>query len=344
MKISARILIAAVAGLLAGIAAAADARAADTAKVIKERGRLRCGVNTGSAGFSAPDSQGNWKGLDVDTCRALAAVMLGDKDKVEFVPTSAAQRIPAIQSGEVDILARNTTMTMTRDTATGLKFAPATFYDGQAFIVPVTLGVNSVKDLNGATVCISPGTTTELNLADYFRANKLSFTPVLIQELADAEAAFIAGRCDAYTADRTNLAIFRMNRAGNPADYKILPETISKEPLAPIYRQGDDHWGNIIRWTIYALIEAEERGVTQANVAEKRASDDPNVRRLLGSTPGMGKGIELDDEWAYRAISAVGNYGEIFDRHFGANSPLKLDRGMNRLWTDGGLMYAMPIR
>jgi general L-amino acid transport system substrate-binding protein len=339
-----RIVIAAgIAGLFVGFAAA-EVRAADTATVIKERGKLRCGVNTGSAGFSAPDSQGNWKGLDVDTCRALAAVMLGDKDKVEFVPTSAAQRIPAIQSGEVDILARNTTMTMTRDTAIGLKFGPVTFYDGQAFIVPAKLGVNSVKDLNGATICVAPGTTTELNLADYFRANKLSFTPVLIQELADAEAAFLAGRCDAYTADRTNLAIFRMSRAGNAEDYKILPESISKEPLAPIYRQGDDRWGNIIRWTVYALLEAEERGVTQANVADRRKSEDPNVRRLLGSTPGMGKGIDVDDEWAYRAISAVGNYGEIFDRHFGARSPLKLDRGLNRLWTDGGLMYAMPIR
>ncbi len=344
MKPSARILTAGIVGLVVGLAGA-HAQAADTATVIKERGKLRCGVNTGSAGFSAPDSQGNWRGLDVDTCRALAAAMLGDKDKIEFVPTSAAQRIPAIQSGEVDILARNTTMTMTRDTATGLKFAPVTFYDGQAFIVPAKLGVNSVRELNGATICVSPGTTTELNLADYFRANKLSFTPVLIQELADAEAAFIAGRCDAYTADRTNLAIFRMSRAGNPADYKLLPETISKEPLAPIYRQGDDRWGNIVRWTVYALIEAEERGITQADVAEKRrATDDPNVRRLLGATPGMGTGIGLDDEWAYRAISAVGNYGEIFDRHFGANSPLKLDRGLNRLWTDGGLMYAMPIR
>jgi general L-amino acid transport system substrate-binding protein len=260
------------------------------------------------------------------------------------VPLTAQQRFTALQSGEVDLLSRNTTWTLLRDSDLGLNFAAVVFYDGQGFMVPKKLGVKSAKELNGATVCVQPGTTTELNLADYFRANKMQFKPVVIEKLDEVENAFFSGRCDAYTTDRSGLAATRAARAPNPDDYVILPEVISKEPLAPAVRQGDDQWNDIVRWVIYALFEAEEKNITAKNVDDMAKSDDPTIKRLLGVTPGMGKALGVDEKWAYNAIKAVGNYGEIFERNVGEGSPLRLDRGPNNLWTHGGLIYAMPIR
>ncbi|MBM3483548.1 MAG: amino acid ABC transporter substrate-binding protein [Alphaproteobacteria bacterium] len=334
--------------LVIGVFAAAvfngEARAGATLDAIKARGELICGVNTGLAGFSRPDDQGKWTGLDVDICRAIAAAIVGSADKVKFVPLNAQQRFPALQSGEVDVLSRNTTWTLTRDSSSGFNFAPPVYYDGQGFMVAKSLGVTSAKELGGATVCVQQGTTTELNLADYFRATGLSLKPLVFVELAEAEQAFFANRCDAYTTDASGLASTRAAKAGNPDDYVILPEIISKEPLGPAVRHGDDQFFDIVKWTIYALIEAEERGVTQGNLDEMRASQDPNIMRLLGTTPGMGEALGLDPEWAARAIKAVGNYGEVFERNVGMATPLKLDRGLNALWTKGGLMYAPPIR
>jgi general L-amino acid transport system substrate-binding protein len=324
--------------------AAAPALAGPTVDKIKSQGAIVCGVSTGLAGFSLADSQGKYTGLDVDFCRALAAAVLGDANKVKFAPLSAQQRFTALQSGEVDLLSRNTTWTLQRDTQLGLDFAPTMYYDGQGFMVAKKLGVKSAKELNGATVCVQPGTTTELNLADYFRANKIQFKPVVIEKLDEVEQAFFSGRCDAYTTDASGLAATRVSKAPKPDDYVILPEIISKEPLAPAVRHGDNEWLDIVKWTVYALIEAEEKGVTSKNVDQMLSSDDPNVKRLLGATPGMGKSLNLDEKWAYNAIKQVGNYGEIFDRNVGKDSPLKLERGLNDLWTRGGLQYAMPIR
>lgn len=337
-----RLLAAAAATAL--IAAAGSAHAGATLDAIKSRGVVNCGVNTGLVGFAQPDAQGKFTGLDVDVCKAVAAAVLGDGEKVKFVPTNAQQRFSALQSGEIDILSRNTTWTQTRDTALGLAFAGVTYYDGQGFMVAKKLGVKSARELNGATVCVQPGTTTELNLADYFRSQKIDFKPVVIQELTDIEKAFFEGRCDAYTTDASGLASTRAARAGNAADYVILPEIISKEPLGPSVRQGDWEWFNIVKWTTYGLIAAEEKGITQANVEQMKNSADPEVKRMLGSTPGMGKNLGLPEDWLAKAIKSVGNYGEIFERNVGAKTPLKLDRGLNALWTDGGLMYAMPFR
>jgi general L-amino acid transport system substrate-binding protein len=334
----------AVCGAAALLAVAAGAAVAGpTLDKVKQNG-LVCGVSTGVAGFSIADSQGKYTGIDADICRALAASVTGDANKVKFVPLTAQQRFTAIQSGEVDVLSRNTTYSLQRDTQLGLNFGPVVFYDGQGFMVPAKLGVKSAKDLAGATVCVQPGTTTELNLADYFRSIKADFKPVVIEKLDEVEAAYFSGRCDAYTTDKSGLASTRLVKAQNPADHVILPETISKEPLAPAVRQGDDEWNDILRWTIYALLEAEERGITSKNLDEMAKSDDPNVKRLLGVTPGMGKSLNLDEKWAYNAIKQVGNYGEIWDRNLGKDSPLKLERGLNDLWTRGGLQYAPPIR
>jgi general L-amino acid transport system substrate-binding protein len=334
--------MAALVGLAAGGGAMADSGA--TLAAVKQRGQVNCGVSTGVTGFSAPDSQGKWAGLDVDVCRALAAAIFGSGDKVKFSPATSEQRFPMLQSGEVDLLSRNTTWTLTRDTVNGFNFAPVTFYDGQGFLVPTKLGVKSAKELNGATVCVQPGTTTELNLADYFRATKMEFKPVVIEELNQLEAAFVGGRCDVYTTDASGLASFRAARSGRPGDFLLLPERISKEPLAPTVRQGDDEWFDIVKWTVYALIQAEESGITQANVEDMKKSSDPGIQRFLGVTPGMGKALHLDEAWAANAIKAVGNYGETFERNVGRGSALKLERGYNDLWTRGGLMYAMPIR
>ncbi len=320
------------------------AQAGPTLDKIKQAGTLVCGVNPGLAGFGQPDNQGNYTGLDVDVCKAIAAALFGDAGKVKYVPLTAQQRFTALQSGEVDILSRNTTVTLQRDTELGLNFGPVVYYDGQGFMVTKKSGIKSAKELNGATICVQPGTTTELNLADYFRANKMTFKPLVIEKLDEVVAAYLSGRCDVFTTDRSGLAATRVARAPNPEDHVILPEVISKEPLAPTVRQGDDQWNDVVRWVVYALIEAEEAGITSKNIDEKLKSEDPGIKRMLGVTPGLGKALGLGEKWAYNAVKAVGNYGEIFDRNVGKDSPLKLDRGINALWSQGGLMYAMPIR
>ena len=318
--------------------------AGPTLDKIKQAGGLSCGVPTGVPGYAQPDAQGVYSGFDIDICKALSAAIFGDPNKVKYVPLTAQQRFTALQSGEVDILSNNTTWTLQRDTDLGLNFGPVVFYDGQGFLVPKKLNVTSAKDLNGATVCVQPGTTTELNLADYFRANKMEYKPVVIEKIDEVYAAFFSGRCDVMTGDSSALAAQRVGRASNPDDYMILPERISKEPLAPVVRHGDDQWHDIVDWVVYALIQAEESGITKANVDDMLKSEDPSIKRMLGVTPGMGKALGLDETWAYNEVKLVGNYGEIFDRNIGANSPMKLERGLNNLWTRGGLLYAMPIR
>jgi general L-amino acid transport system substrate-binding protein len=333
------LVIGAVVALLGG-----TAQAGPTLDKVKQAGQISCGVGTGLAGFGAPDSQGRWAGFNIDICKALSAAIFGAVDKVKYVPLTAQQRFTALQSGEVDLLSNNTTDTMQRDTALGLNFAPVVFYDGQGFMVAKKLGVKSAKELNGATICVAPGTTTELNLADYFRTNKMDFKPVVIEKVDEIRAAFFSGRCDAYTTDASALNATRIANAPNPDDYVILPERISKEPLAPVVRHGDDEWSDIVRWVVYALIEAEEKGVTSKNVDDMLKSEDPNIKRMLGVTPGMGKALGLDEKWAYNEVKLVGNYGEIFDRTLGKDTELKFERGLNDLWTHGGLIYAMPIR
>ncbi|MGE0629250.1 MAG: amino acid ABC transporter substrate-binding protein [Hyphomicrobiaceae bacterium] len=330
------------AGVVFGVSGSAAVAGAKL-DAIKSRGQIVCGVNTGLAGFALADSSGRWQGLDVDVCRAVAAALFGDPGKVRFVPLNAQQRFTALQSGEVDVLSRNTTWTLSRDTQLGLNFAAVTYYDGQGFMVPKKIGVKSAKELSGATVCVQPGTTTELNLADYFRANNMQFKPVVIENLQEVNAAFFSGRCDVLTTDASGLASVLTKDAPNKgADYMILPEVISKEPLAVAVAQGDDQWLDIVRWTIFALIEAEEHGITQANVAAMaKETKNPNIARILGKTPGMGKAMGLSEDWVVNIVKAVGNYGEIWDRNI---KPLNLTRGLNNLWTNGGLMYAPPIR
>ncbi|MFZ9286427.1 MAG: amino acid ABC transporter substrate-binding protein, partial [Burkholderiaceae bacterium] len=332
------------AGLVAmGALLALPAHAGKTIDAIKARGQLVCGVNTGLAGFSAADSQGNWSGLDVDYCKALAATLLGDASKVKWVPLNAQQRFTALQSGEIDVLSRNTTWTLTRDASLGLSFVGVTYYDGQGFMVPSKGKIKSAKQLKGATVCVQSGTTTEKNLTDYSRANKLDIKPVVFEKVEAATGAYFAGRCVAYTTDASGLASVRNKEAKNPADHIILPELISKEPLGPMVRRGDDEWFAIVKWTLYGLLEAEEYGVTQANVDQlKTSSQDPVVQRLLGATEDTGKLLGLDKDWMVRAIKATGNYGEIFERNVGPKSALGLPRGVNSLWNKGGLMYAYP--
>ena len=320
------------------------AKAGQTFDTVKSRGVVTCGVHTGLGGFGAPDEKGQWAGLDVDVCRAVAAAMFGDAAKVKYVPLSAQQRLTALQSGEIDLLSRNTSWTLTRDTANGLNFTATDFYDGQGFLVAKKLGVKSAKELNGATVCVQTGTTTELNLADFARANKLDLKPVTIENFDEATSAFVSGRCDAMTSDTSQLAAIRANQTPNPDDYEILPELISKEPLSTAVRHGDDQWFDLVKWSFYAMLEAEERGITSKNVDDQLKSSDPNVQRLLGVTPGMGKSLGVGEQWAYAIIKQVGNYGESFDRNVGKGSKLKLDRGLNALWNKGGLMYPMPVR
>jgi general L-amino acid transport system substrate-binding protein len=336
----------AVGGLLAaGALTVMPAHAGKNLDTIKQRGQVICGVNVGLAGFSAADSQGNWTGLDVDICRAIAAATVGDATKVRFVPTNAQQRFTALQSGEIDILSRNTTWTLTRDASLGMHFTGVTYYDGQGFMVPVKSKIKSAKQLKGATVCVQSGTTTEKNLTDYSRANNLGIKPVVFEKVEAATGAYFSGRCQAYTTDASGLASVRNKEAKNPADHVILPELISKEPLGPAVRRGDDEWFAIVKWVVYGLIEAEEYGVTQANVDKLLAeSTDPVVLRLLGKTEDTGKLLGLDKDWMVRAIKATGNYGEIFERNVGPKTPLNLPRGVNNLWTKGGLMYAPPVR
>ncbi|MFC3226428.1 amino acid ABC transporter substrate-binding protein [Marinibaculum pumilum] len=328
--------------IAAAVTIAAPAFAGETVDAIKQRGTIKCGVNVGLAGFSEANDQGQWAGVDVDVCRAVAAALLGDATKVEYTPLTAQQRFTSLQSGEIDILSRNTTWTLTRDTKLGLNFAGVNYYDGQGFLVPKALGVKSAKELSGATICVEPGTTTELNLADYFRANNMQFEPVVIENINEATSAFFEGRCDVYTTDASGLASIRQTKAPNPADYVILPEIISKEPLGPVVRHGDDQWLDIVKWSLIAMLEAEEKGVTSANVDKMKESKDPTIMRLLGTTPGMGEALGVDEEWAYRIVKQVGNYGESYERNLTAR--LGLERGLNALWTNGGLMYGFPIR
>ncbi len=323
----------------------APAHAGKTLDAIKARGQVVCGVNVGLAGFSGADSNGVWTGLDVDVCKAIAASVLGDASKVKWVPLNAQQRFTALQSGEIDILSRNTTFSLTRDASLGLHMTAVTYYDGQGFMVPVKGKVKSAKQLKGATVCVQSGTTTEKNLTDFSRANNLAMKPVVFEKLEATNAAYFSGRCQAYTTDASGLASIRNKEATNPAEHLVLPELISKEPLGPMVRRGDDEWFAIAKWVIYGLIEAEEYGVTQANVdAMQKDSKDPVVGRLTGSTEDTGKLLGLEKDWLVKAIKAVGNYGEIFERNVGPKTALALPRGANNLWTNGGQMYAFPVR
>jgi len=322
----------------------AQAHAGKTLDQIRQRGQLVCGVSTGVIGFSAADSRGRWSGLDVDVCRAIAAAVLGDANKVKYVPLNAEQRFTALQSGEVDLLSRNTTWTLTRDASLGLSFTAITYYDGQGFLVPKRLKLKSAAQLRGAEICVQSGTTTEKNLGDYFKAQGVNIKPVVFENFEASIRAFFSGRCQAYTTDASALAFIRSKEARKPDDYQILPERISKEPLGPVVRRGDDEWFTIVKWVVFALIDAEEYGVTRGNIQALKASANPAIGRLLGSTEDSGRPLGLDRYWAARAVGAVGNYGEIFRRNVGADSPLKLARGLNALWTQGGLMYAPPIR
>jgi general L-amino acid transport system substrate-binding protein len=337
----------AAATVVAAALAAGPALAGKDLDNIRKRGSLVCGVNTALAGFSIADSQGRWTGIDVDVCRAVAAAIFGDANKVQFKPTSAQQRFTALQSGEVDILSRNTTWTVTRDASLGLVFTGVTFYDGQGFMVAKKLGVKSAKELDGAEICVQSGTTTELNLTDFLKANKLSKAkPIVFEKIEEATGAFFAGRCQAYTTDASGLAAVRSKDAKNPDDYVILPELISKEPLGPVVRQGDWEFFAIVKWVLFAMVEAEEYGVSRANVDQMKSSPNPAVKRLLGvdAKNDMGKLLGLKADWAYQIIKQVGNYGDIYDRNVGPKTPLKLERGLNALWSKGGLQYAPPIR
>ncbi|MCF8531800.1 MAG: amino acid ABC transporter substrate-binding protein [Reyranella sp.] len=343
-----KVMMAATAGIVAVVlGTAGTAYAGKELDAIKARGQLLCGVGTGTAGFHLANTQGKWVGLNVDVCRAVSAAIFGDAEKVKYVPLTSQQRFTALQSGEVDMLSNNTTWTLTRDTALGFDFTGVTYYDGQGFMVPKKLGVKNAKELNGATVCVAPGTTTELNLADYFRANKMSFKPVVIEKVDEIRAAFFSGRCDVYTTDASSLAATRAANVPAPLtieDFVILPEIISKEPLGPVVRHGDNQFADIVRWALFAMVEAEEYGITSKNVDEMLKSDNPTIKRILGTTPGMGKALGVADNWVYQIIKQVGNYGESFDRNVGPGSPLKIERGQNALWTKGGLQYAPPIR
>ncbi|MBY4630304.1 amino acid ABC transporter substrate-binding protein [Rhizobium croatiense] len=327
------------------LALGASAASATTLGDVKAKGFVQCGVNTGLAGFAAPDASGNWAGFDVDFCKAVASAVFGDPTKVKFTPLSAANRFPALQSGEVDLLARNTTWSINRDTALGLNFRFVNYYDGQGFMVRKSLNVKSALELSGASVCVQSGTTTELNLADYFKANNLQYNPVVFEKLDEVNAAYDAGRCDVYTTDQSGLYSLRLTLK-NPDEHAILPEIISKEPLAPAVRQGDDQWFDIVSWVGYAMINAEEVGITQANVDDMKNSPNPDIKRFLGveADTKIGTDLGLTNDWAYNIVKNVGNYGEVFERNIGQGSPLKIARGLNALWSKGGIQYAPPVR
>ena len=327
---------------LTGMAETASAQA-KTLDTVKKRGQLVCGVNIGLPGFGVADEKGAWTGLDIDYCKAIAAAVLGDAGKVRYVPTTTKERFEALRSGELDVLARNTTWTIDRDSKQNLSFIGTNYYDGQGFIVKKAAKVTGAKQLDGATVCVQTGTTTELNLADFFRANKLQYKTLVFDKLDEALRAYQADRCDSFTTDASGLYGARLQMA-SPDDHVVLPDIISKEPLGPAVRQGDSQWFTIVRWVHFALLNAEELGVTQANVDQMLSSTNPDIRRLLGKEGDFGKGLGLDNDWAFRIIKHVGNYGEIFDRNVGSGSRLKIDRGLNQLWTKGGLQYAPPIR
>ncbi|MEV8467028.1 amino acid ABC transporter substrate-binding protein [Fluviibacterium sp. DFM31] len=327
---------------LAGLAAGAVA--ADTLEDVKARGKLNCGISTGLVGFASQDAQGDWQGFDVAVCRAVAAAVLGDPTAVDFTPTTNKVRFEVLNSGEIDMLARNTTWTFSRDVDLKLEFGGINYYDGQGFLVPKELGVSSAKELDGATVCIQSGTTTELNLADFFRTNNISYEPVPISTPSEAQQQYLAGACDVYTTDASGLAATRA-AFEDPSAHVILPEIISKEPLGPLVRHGDNNWGDVIRWTLNALIAAEELGITSANIEELSAgTTNPEVNRLLGTEGSLGEMLGLSPDWGRNAIAAGGNYGEIFERHIGQNTPIGLARGLNAQWIDGGLLYSPPFR
>ena len=338
MKISAFI------GALATLTVTGGMAAAGTLDDVKAKGSLQCGVSSGLVGFAAADANGNWDGFDVSMCRAVAAAIFGDAQAVKFTPTTGKTRFTALASGEVDMLARNTTWTFSRDVDLKFTFIGVNYYDGQGFMVPKELGVSSAKELDGATVCIQTGTTTELNLADYFRTNNISYEPVPIETNAEAQAQYLAGACDVYTTDASGLAATRATFE-DPTAHTLLPEIISKEPLGPLVRHGDNQWGDIVRWTLNALVTAEELGVTSANLAEMaKGSDNPEINRLLGTEGNLGEMLGLSADWAKNAIAAGGNYGEIFERNIGESTPIGLARGLNAQWTNGGLIYSPPFR
>ena len=329
--------------LALAVVLAAQSASAQTLQAVKDRGILNCGANGTLAGFGLPDAQGNWTGLDVDVCRAVAAAIFNDASKVKFVPLSAKDRFTALQSGEVDLLVRNTTWTLSRDTSLGLNFTGVDYYDGQGFMVRKALKVNSALELNGASVCVQQGTTTELNLADFFRAHNMQLKSVTFATANEAVKAYDAGRCDAYTTDASGLYAERL-RLTNPNDHIVLPEIISKEPLGPAVRHGDDQWFDIVKWVLFAMLNAEELNVTQNNVDEMVKSSNPEIRRFVGTEGNYGEMLGLTKDWAVRIIKLVGNYGESFERNVGQGSPLKIDRGLNKLWSKGGIQYAPPIR
>lgn len=322
-------------------AMAQTAFAQSTLDAVRARGFLQCGVNTGLAGFALADSKGVWRGIDVDVCRAVAAAVFGDASRVRYTPLTAQQRFTALQSGEVDVLSRNTTWTITRDTSLGLNFVGVNYYDGQGFMVPKKLNVKSAKQLNGATICVQPGTTTELTLADYFRANHMTFKPLVIEKLEEVMSAYLSGRCDVFTTDHSGLIALRASRVPHPAEHVILPEIISKEPLGPAVRHGDDRWFDIVKWSLFAMIDAEEMGLSSRNIDAEAKSANPAIQRFVGASGDIGKMLSLDNRWAYHIVKQVGNYGESFDANL---KPLGFERGLNRLWTQGGLMYAPPVR
>ncbi|EBA18330.1 glutamate/glutamine/aspartate/asparagine ABC transporter, periplasmic substrate-binding protein [Roseobacter sp. SK209-2-6] len=331
-------------GALTVAGLAAGAAAAGTLDDVKARGKLNCGVTTGLVGFAAPNANGEWEGFDVAVCRAVAAAALGDSTAVEFVPTTGKTRFTALASGEIDMLARNTTWTFSRDVDLKFEFTGVNYYDGQGFMVPKELGVSSAKELDGATVCIQTGTTTELNLADFFRSNNISYEPVPIETNAEAQQQYLAGACDVYTTDASGLAATRATFDA-PADHVLLPEIISKEPLGPLVRHGDHEWGDVVRWTLNALITAEELGVTSANIAEMSAgTSNPEINRLLGTEGTLGEMLGLSADWGKNAVAAGGNYGEVFAKNIGEDTPIGLARGLNAQWTEGGLLYSPPFR
>ena len=342
-KILTPIAIMAVA-LMAAPILSAPANAGATLDAVKKRDKVMCGANGSRSGFSALDSKGQWKGMDVDVCRAVAAAVLGDSSKIQMVKTSSQTRFTALQTGEIDVLTRNVTWTLTRDTKLALDFIAPTFYDGQGFMVNKSTGAKSVKDLDGATVCLLPGSTSEVVTEDVFKANGIKYTPVVIQSKKELNTAFFGGRCDVHVQSTSGLSSARATVASNPADYIILPGIYGKDPMGPVVRQGDAQWKDIVAWSVYAMMQAEESGITSINADDKRSSKEATTARLLGTKGNLGKNLGLDKDWSYRIIKQVGNYGEMFERNVGASSPLKLIRGINALWTEGGLLYAPPFK
>jgi general L-amino acid transport system substrate-binding protein len=329
--------------LAAAAALSAQAASAQTLKTVKDRGQLSCGVSQGLPGFSTPDDKGNWTGLDVDICRAIAAAVFNDATKIKFVPLSAKDRFTALQSGEIDVLSRNTTWTLSRDTSLGANFTGVTYYDGQGFLVKKSLKVNSALELNSASVCVQTGTTTEQNLADYFKGNNMKYEVIAFATADETIKAYESGRCDVFTSDVSQLYAERLKLA-SPAEHVVLPEVISKEPLGPMVRHGDDQWFDVVKWTLYGMVGAEELGMTQKNVDEMLKSDKPEVKRAVGTDGNLGEQLGLTKDWLVRIVKAVGNYGESFERNVGSGSKLGIARGLNNLWSKGGIQYAPPIR